>query len=99
MVTREQAIAAGETWGRTEFHCGQCKQTIGPRGGIKEKHEVWRSNGKCKTWKTRPLEFSLPIKYGFNGPYAYLDQNNAADFHLACDCQPLVIDQREEVSQ
>ncbi len=24
-----------------------------------------RSNGKLKTWKTRPTDFRLPVKYGF----------------------------------
>lgn len=23
-----------------------------------------RVSGKCKTWKTRPTEFSLPVKFG-----------------------------------
>ena len=24
----------------------------------------WRVNGKCKLWKTRPEDFSVPLKYG-----------------------------------
>lgn len=23
-----------------------------------------RANGKCQTWKTRPADFKLPVKYG-----------------------------------
>lgn len=73
---------------REEFHAGTCSVITGPKGGVREKHEVWRVNGKCQTWKTRPEAFSLPLKYGFKGPYTYLTQDNAADFHAAEDCIP-----------
>ena len=85
MVTKEQAIKAGNGWDRTEFHYGKCSKRIGPRGGVKHSIERWRSNGKCKTWKTRPEEFRLPIKYGLN-IYSYLDNNSCEDFHLASEC-------------
>ena len=26
-----------------------------------------RRNGKTQTWKTRPSEFRIPLKYGFSG--------------------------------
>jgi hypothetical protein len=35
-----------------------------------------RVNGKCQTWKTRPDEFRLPVKYGLRD-CGYIDQNNA----------------------
>jgi|SRR5215471_10940848 len=90
MVTREQAIQAGDGFGRTEFHYGECIKTVGPRGGETLQVETWRSNGRCTTWKTRPAEFRLPLKYGFKGPYMYLDQGNAGLFHRAEDCSPTV---------
>jgi hypothetical protein len=52
--------------------------------------EVWRVNGTCKVWKTRPEAFSLPIKYGFQVvPYSYITEQNAAEFHAAEDCTPV----------
>ncbi len=86
MITRDDAIRIGAAWGRTELHFGNCSKHVGPRGGVTYKREVWRTNGACKTWKTRPNEFSLPIKYGFNGPYSYVTQSNAGDWHLADAC-------------
>jgi hypothetical protein len=86
MVTKEQAVSAHH---RQEFHCGTCTRTIGPKGGEKLWTEVWRVNGTCKVWKTRPEAFSLPIKYGFKGPYGYITEQNAAEFHAAEDCTPV----------
>jgi len=34
-----------------------------------------RRNGKTQTWKTRPNEFKIPVKYGLY-EYFYIDQNN-----------------------
>ena len=79
MVTKEQAIRGGE------FHYVECKRTVGPRGGITTKIETWRANGKCQTWKTRPDEFKLPIKYGLKD-YSYLTNSNCKDFHLSSEC-------------
>ncbi len=39
----------------------------------------WRINGKCKTWKTRPNEFRVPIKHGLYD-YGYLTHENAHEF-------------------
>lgn len=82
MVTKEQAINARH---RTEFHYGECKKTVGPRGGVTTKIEIWRANGQCKTWKTRPEEFQLPIKYGLRTG-SYITHRNAHEFHLASEC-------------
>lgn len=87
MVTKEQALALTL---RDELHYGTCTVTVGPRGGSVSKTEVWRVNGAVKVWKTRPDDFSVPLKYGYNGPYSYLDQNNTAEFHLEADCQPTI---------
>lgn len=90
MVTREQALQLRH---RDELHAGECKVTIGPRGGTTDRREVWRVNGQTKTWKTDATRFQVPLKYGFNGPYTYLDETNANLFHLAAECHPTVIDQ------
>lgn len=34
-----------------------------------------RVNGQCKTWKTRPKEFRLPVKHGLYGYYAITHRN------------------------
>ena len=79
MVTREQALTT------REFHYGHCRRDVGPRGGITIRIEEWRANGACRTWKTRPAEFELPIKYGLR-TCGYLHQDNADEFHTAADC-------------
>jgi len=38
-----------------------------------------RVNGKCKTWKTRPADFRLPVKHGLY-EYFYITPENAADW-------------------
>ena len=48
-------------------------------GAIKVKMRngnLWsvRRNGKTQTWKTRPGEFRIPVKYGFRG-YGALTQH------------------------
>jgi hypothetical protein len=38
-----------------------------------------RSNGRCKTWKTRPDDFRLPVKYVLKECF-YITPTNAADW-------------------
>lgn len=38
-----------------------------------------RANGKCKTWKTRPDDWRLPVKYGFKDCF-YLANYNAHEW-------------------
>lgn len=40
-----------------------------------------RSNGKCKIWKTRPNEFSLPVKYGLRDCF-YITQDNCHEWSV-----------------
>jgi len=42
-----------------------------------------RVSGQCKTWKTRPDEFRIPVKYGMyeNG---YLTETNADQWGTTC---------------
>lgn len=65
MITKEQAL--------TERYFVQTTTD--------SKTRRWRANGKCKTWKTRPDEFKLPIKHGL-WTYSYLTHENAHLFEL-----------------
>jgi hypothetical protein len=38
-----------------------------------------RVNGKCKTWKTRPAEFRLPVKHGMRDCF-YIDNSNCDEW-------------------
>lgn len=38
-----------------------------------------RANGRCKTWKTRPDDFRLPVKYGLRKCFD-ITPSNAADW-------------------
>jgi hypothetical protein len=46
----------------------------------------WRRNGKTKTWKTRPTEFRIPVKFGLRS-YDYISEREAEWFHVEEDCQ------------
>ena len=84
MLTKDQAINA------QNFHAGSCSRTIGPRGGITEKTESWRRNGKTQTWKTRPEEYRIPVKYGL---YGYSEITHTTEnVHLPEDCPLLKTD-------
>lgn len=85
MVTKEQAM---NSYYRQEFHFGECSKTVGPKGGVTNFIEKWRQNGSCKTWKTRPEEFRLPIKYGYSATErcSYITHLNNYTFHLASEC-------------
>ena len=36
----------------------------------------WRRNGATKVWKTRPMEFRVPVKFGLYA-YGYITDSNA----------------------
>jgi len=50
--------------------------------------ENWRRNGMTQTWKTRPNEFKVPVKFGLRA-YSYITDLNCHEFHRAEDC-PLI---------
>lgn len=81
-ITKEQAVNLRY---RDELHYGECIKHVGPRGGVRVTQETWRVNGKCQTWKTRPTEFTVPIKFGLKS-CSYLTDRNAGEFHLAREC-------------
>lgn len=78
-LTKEQALTV------QEFHENGCSCAVGPRGGRKERIFSWRRNGATKTWKTRPDEFYIPVKYGMRD-YGSITHSNASSFHAAEDC-------------
>lgn len=70
MITRQQALTVNQ------FH-----EDHEPAGKICQ----WRRNGTTQTWKTRPDEFRIPVKYGLRS-YDQITQDNASQFHAEADC-------------
>lgn len=69
------------------LHNGLCRRFIGPRGGVKEFVERWRVSGQVKTWKTRPDEVKVPIKYGLRTS-TYIHQWTIQYWHREENCKP-----------
>jgi hypothetical protein len=85
MITKEQAMQGG----RFHFeHPILCRKEVGKRGAVRFRAEIWRSNGRCKTWKRSPEKFKLPIKHGL-WDYGYITEQNAQYFHREEDCEAL----------
>lgn len=68
MITKDQAMTAQHFVARYDFNADGSNQ-------------VWRRNGKTKTWKTRPNDFAVPVKRGLY-EYGIITQNNAASFDI-----------------
>lgn len=79
MITKQQAITANE------FHYEPCTKKVGPRDGITKHIETWRRNGQTQTWKTRPNEFRIPVKFGLYN-YGSITERDSAFVHIASDC-------------
>jgi hypothetical protein len=63
-------------------HAADCAQVItyGPRGGPHfPRTEEWRRNGATQTWRTRPDEYRVPVKYGLRS-YGALIEGDGAPF-------------------
>ena len=69
MVTKEQAMIA-----RNFEHV-----SVKNRDGTPAR---CRANGMCKTWKTRPEDFKLPVKYGMYQCF-YITPDNAKEWNVA----------------
>lgn len=84
-VTKQQALDAyhGQEFHYTGNH--PCRRHVGPRGRVKESFIRVRVSGNCKTWKTRPDEFRLPVKHGLY-EHSAIEDHNADHFHRAEDC-------------
>jgi hypothetical protein len=61
--------------------CDRFHEEHEPAGKIYE----WRRNGATQTWKTRPDDFRLPVKYGIRS-YDAITPGNAHMFHRADAC-------------
>jgi hypothetical protein len=72
-MIKQDAVNATNHWGR-EFHHRTLRNSDGTPCRC-------RANGKCITWKTRPEEFRLPVKYGLSG-YGYITERNAGEWCL-----------------
>lgn len=71
MITIQQAVTA--TY-QQEFHHVTIKN--------RDKTPVrCRVNGQCKTWKTKPGEFRLPVKHGLRQCF-YITNSNAVDWTI-----------------
>lgn len=69
MITKE--IAVNAQYG-DEFHHVSIKNHDGTPARC-------RVTGRCKTWKTRPAEFRLPVKYGMYESF-YLTHKNMEEW-------------------
>jgi hypothetical protein len=69
-VTKKQAVAA--TYRQEFWH-----KTLTNSDGTPLRARV---NGACKTWKTRPDEFRLPMKYGLR-ECCYITEANADEWY------------------
>jgi hypothetical protein len=73
MITKQ--IALGLSHGNVFEH-----KTIKNKNGSPLRCRV---NGKTKTWKTRPDEFKIPVKYGMKCCF-YITKENANDWQKTC---------------
>ena len=70
-ITREQALTL------STFHM--------PSNRDSAHCYVWRRNGRTQTWKTRPNDFHVPVKYGLY-VYGYISQDRADWYYAQADC-------------
>lgn len=84
MITKEQAIELH--YGSIVHYTGRhdCSRSVGPKGGIKINIVQFRVSGKCQTWKTRPNDFRLPVKFGLYESYAVTQGDSV--WHLESEC-------------
>lgn len=71
MISRNQAATLQP--GTTLYHL--------PEYNTKGSPHRCRVNGRCTTWKTRPTEFRLPVKFGFRTSF-YITETNAHEWSL-----------------
>lgn len=82
-VTKQRLEEEGQ---RLRFHVNSvCWRSYGPRGGGNRRFEEWRANGQLKTWKTRPTDFRLPLKFGLKA-FSQLTPREIGTVHFAHEC-------------
>jgi hypothetical protein len=69
MITKAIAMSLG---GRATLYHATVRNSDGTAARC-------RVNGKCKTWKTRPEDFQLPVKHGLRDCF-YITPHNAAEW-------------------
>ena len=74
MITKEMALKL--ELGQVLYHTNARNMDGTP--------QRWRVNGKCKTWKTRPDKFQVPVKWGLKS-CDYLNECNAEKLCLTED--------------
>lgn len=75
MITKEQA---------TRLRTGAVLEHTRPEDGYRNADRTpirVRVNGQCKTWKTRPKEWRLPVKYGLSTCF-HITNLNATDWRI-----------------
>ena len=80
MITKEQAIELGKNPGTIIFHLYTKNSYQTPLRA--------RINGRCQTWKKRPLDFRLPIKMGLYLYTAITPQNAEYWTTNKSECRP-----------
>lgn len=87
MITKEQALTL--QYG-TVLHENGCKRIVGPRNGITTTVHQWRVSGQPVTYRTRPDNWYVPIKFGLrqSSKISVLTQNI---LHLADECPLLTL--------
>jgi len=85
MITTEEAKKLVQ--GSYIHFDGECKRTIGPRGGVKE-HSIRFKVGKIKTWKRSPQRVEFSVIHGLKGyNTAIFDEfRTSILFHREEDC-------------
>ena len=71
-----------------EWHENGCTVSRGTSGRAAPRvigQYRWRRNGRTQTWKTRPEDFRIPIKYGMRS-YDEIAPHNVDRFHDAASC-------------
>lgn len=71
MITKDTAVELGNT-GKTLYH-----KKMRNADGTPVRCRV---NGRCKTWKTRPEEFRLPVKHGLKTCFYITDCSGAHEW-------------------
>jgi hypothetical protein len=82
VITKDQALTA-DNLHYTGRH--DCTIHIGPRGGKRVNITAVRRSGQTQTWKTRPEDFKMPVKFGLYES-SYATHENANDWHTLEDC-------------
>lgn len=70
MITKEQAVSAA------------ILHHVSLKGSDKQPVRC-RVNGACKTWKTRPDDWRLPVKHGLRNCFYISPHYNASDWEVA----------------